>query len=97
MSISIDVDRIAGVLLSSGWIEVADNRDNVSSFGLDAYEYVWSGGGGSTLLHGGSEEAAGIPSTGFHFTATDGTQIMGPLMAIHAVRYAALTSEPEGS
>ena len=35
MSLAIDVDRVARVLLDDGWHDVADD-----SFAIDAYEYV---------------------------------------------------------
>ena len=39
MSLAIDVDRVAAILLIDGWHKVAE-RDGKSSFGMDAYEYL---------------------------------------------------------
>jgi hypothetical protein len=89
MSLAIDVDRIEAVLLPGlGWMTVARRSDGLSSFSMDAYEYVWPSGGNVLLLGGGMEEAAGVPATGFEFTAADGKIIAGPITTILAVRYA---------
>ena len=83
MSLGIDVDEIARVLLADGWHEVVDK-----SFTLDAYEYMWE----HDLLHGGG--ASGICATGFLFKTTGTisgsprTSVMaGPLTSKLAVGY----------
>ena len=75
MSLSIDVDKVIGVLLADGWHEVGGD-----SFTLDAYEYL----SGDQLVHGGGQ--SGVCVTGFEFTDIGGYVIAGPLTAIHAVR-----------
>ena len=90
MSLEINVDRVWGVLLSDGWHDVAPQADDkgISSFNLDAYEFVWD----ETLIVGGGT-VAGVPSTGFSFRevvknppSTQVRRIAGPLTAILAVR-----------
>lgn len=39
MSLAVDVDRVAQVLLADGWHTV-DFNEGVSSFDLDAYEFI---------------------------------------------------------
>jgi hypothetical protein len=78
MSLAIDVDKVAAVLLAGDWYEVVE-----ASFSLDAYEFIW----GEQLLHGGGR--AGICSTGFSFKISGGALIAGPLDQITAVRYRA--------
>lgn len=91
MSIAIDVDNVASVLLEDGWHEVADG-----SFSLDAYEFIWwsrprqnerGGDNDPDVLHGGGQ--GGVCATGFDFTEKgwDGLRIAGPLTAILAVRF----------
>lgn len=90
MSLYIDVDTVTAVLLADGWHQVAD-----ASFNLDAYEFVWSGTDGITvvesdedallLLAGGRESL--VPATGFSFKEEGGGwQIAGPITSILAVR-----------
>lgn len=43
MSLALDIDRVNSVLLADGWHVVEPLPKGVSSFVLDAYEYVWSG------------------------------------------------------
>jgi hypothetical protein len=76
MSLSIDVDKVRGVLLADGWHQVVGN-----SFDLDAYEYMH----GDTLIHGGGE--GGMKATGFRFKDANGP-VYGPLSSILAVRLA---------
>jgi hypothetical protein len=89
MSLAIDVDTIARVLLADGWHNVTDN-----SFTIDAYEFLWSGRTGTRvadldpardplLLHGGGN--SGVCATGFAFTTTGGKHVSGPLTAVLAV------------
>lgn len=44
MSLAIDVDTVVRVLLADGWHDVED-----ASFGLDSYEYLWSGRSGVSV------------------------------------------------
>lgn len=78
MSLAIDLDSVAAVLLDDGWHEVLDE-----SFAIDAYEYTWAHGGG----------AAGICAAGFSFLTREhdlGVSgrilIAGPLTAVRAVK-----------
>lgn len=95
MSLAIDVDLVREVLLADGWHEVLD-----ASFGLDAYEFLWSGRDGVTVReverqdprarvltqHGGGQ--SGICATGFQFRSPEGW-MSGPLTSVLAVRHAA--------
>jgi hypothetical protein len=40
MSLAINVDRVEAVLLADGWHEVSLNDESVSSFTLDAYDFI---------------------------------------------------------
>jgi hypothetical protein len=75
MSLAIQVDNVAAVLLPDGWHDVADN-----SFNIDSYEYVH----GDLTVHGGGW--GGVCSSGYSFTEPDGTAFAGPLTAIVGVR-----------
>lgn len=77
MSLAIDVDRVASVLIADSWYAVAD-----SSFTLDSYEYLWDG---AAVLGGGQDPL--LPAIGFEFTESSGYVMAGPLTAILAVRY----------
>jgi hypothetical protein len=91
MSLAIDVDRVAAVLLVDGWHEVAerDERDGRSSFGMDAYEFLEPHPDSSKnpLMHlkGGQEPL--VPATGAHWTEPDGVTVFCPVTAILAVKY----------
>jgi hypothetical protein len=76
MSLAIDIDHVAEVLLDDGWHTVA-----AQSFTLDAYEYIAD----SELVHGEGE--FGVCANGFSFTdGTEQRRILGPLTAILAVQ-----------
>lgn len=91
MSLQIDVDRVASVLIAGEWYEVVDN-----SFGLDSYEFgvyypdeSYLSGKGFDCVHGGGN--SGVCAIGFAFRVKHGlsetTWMYGPLTAIQAVRY----------
>jgi hypothetical protein len=81
MSLAINVGEVWRVLLADGWHDVAPSADSnqVSSFKLDAYEYV------DGDLSGGQERAAGVSVLGFSFSEDGGGQLYGPLTSILAV------------
>ena len=89
MSLSIDVDRISGVLLGDGWHKIASREDGRSSFGMDSYEFLepHPDSKRDPIMHlkGGQEDL--IPATGSHWTEPDGSTVFCPLTAILAVRY----------
>ena len=78
MSLWIDLDRVAAILLSDGWHHVTND-----SFDLDAYEYHDDG---DALLLGG--QVAGVCSTGAKWQEASGTWVVCPLTAILAVQLA---------
>ncbi len=90
MSLAIDVDKIAAVLLIDGWHDVASS-DGRSSFGMDAYEFLEPHPDPSKnpLMHlsGGQEKL--VPATGAHWTEADGASVFCPVTAILAVKYPA--------
>lgn len=61
MSLWIDTDLVARVLLADGWHVVSSD-----SFDLDAYEFAWEG---RTLMGGGTID--GVSSTGATWFETD--------------------------
>jgi len=75
MSLAIEVDSVASILLSDGWHDVA-----FKSFDLDAYEYLHD----KLVLHGGGQ--SDVCATGFIFTCKDGSIMCGPLTSIQAVK-----------
>ena len=98
MSLCIDVDRVRAVLLADGWHDVATegqcrlSQSSISTFEIDAYEFVQQGG--HDRLLGGQEKH--VAATGFAFTervpAQEGDPyeyraVFGPLTAILAVAY----------
>lgn len=84
MSLGIDIDRVAAVLLADGWHEVKNQ-----SFAMDAYEFLWypdpDDRSRVDVVHGGGDN--GICATGFEFEADDELIYSGPLTSILAVRY----------
>lgn len=80
MSLAIQTDRIAAVLLADGWHECV-----IGSFDVDAYEYMW----GDELLHGGGN--SGVCATGVAFkkvmSAKSYAMVYTPLTAILGVRF----------
>lgn len=84
MSLLIDPNAVTAVLLTNGWHEVGQ-RDGVSTFNLDAYEFGYIQDDGEiTILHGGGR--SGVCAAGFQFE-TAGEYVSGPLTAIFAVRH----------
>ena len=75
MSLAIDTDNVARVLLIDGWHGVVDN-----SFTLDAYEYIE----GERLTFGGGQSPL-IPSAGAMWYGTDGRTYYCPLTSVLAV------------
>ena len=77
MSLAIDVDQVAQVLLVDGW-------HKVESFTLDAYEFIQKHDGKDPIvLHGGGQ--GGVCSTGATWQEK-GASFYCPLTAILAVR-----------
>lgn len=74
MSLRIETDTVAAVLLADGWHEV-----HPGTFNLDAYEYLED----DQLIHGGGH--SGVCATGFTFGSDAGT-LLGPLTSILAIR-----------
>ena len=72
MSLFIEVDQVAAVLLADGWHTVKDR-----SFYLDAYEFQHDG-----VLLGGAD----VCSTGAIWTEADGAIVCCPLTAVLAIR-----------
>ncbi|MHD0306042.1 hypothetical protein [Rhodococcus erythropolis] len=64
------------VLLADGWHKVRPE-----TFDTDAYEYL---DGHDVQVYGGT--VPGVPSTGFCFEDEDGSEIVGPLTSILAIR-----------
>ena len=84
MSLAIDVDRVSAVLLIDGWHKVDFNKEDTSSFALDAYEYIQKNEGrDDEILHDGG--ADGICATGAAWSEK-GSPIACPLTSILAVR-----------
>ena len=82
MSLSIDIDEVGSILLADGWHDVASNEDGVSTFDIDAYEYLqkWANYGKDKFecLHSGG--------AGFGFTDIDGNYVFGPVNSILAIK-----------
>ena len=86
MSLNIDVDDVVKVNISGTWHDVYQYNEGVSSFFLDAYEFIYD----QNLEHGGGQ--GGICATGFTFIdAETNLTISGPLTSIIAV----MTADPE--
>jgi hypothetical protein len=88
MSLAIDIDKVSRVLLADGWYTVAFDERKVSSFDLDAYEYLQypkdPRRGPHVLLGGGVLPL--VPSTGFVFKDAETKRLIyGPITAILAV------------
>jgi len=81
MSLAIEIDNIAGVLLRDGWHEVVEK-----SFTIDAYEYVHQQEGDRELLVGGGT-VAGVSSTGAAWREAGGGWVACPVPSILAVKY----------
>lgn len=87
MSLAIDVDEVAEVLLPDGWHKVADK-----SFVIDAYEYM----DGKELVFGGGHAKEVIPSTGACWKESNGAMVYCPLTSIIAVKSARATAGDTG-
>ena len=87
MSLAIQVNEVAAVLLTTGdWLPVEEG-----TFNIDSYEYV----DGDKILFGRGR--SGSSALGFQFRSPDGQQVSGPLSAIVAVRRAVETAEAIGN
>lgn len=99
MSLAIDVDRVAEVLLADGWheVETYKGRPDVSTFDVDSFEFLkhpdgcdgdgmdaHGGGHESRLLIGGGAEPL-VPATGATW-AEKGRQVYCPITSILATR-----------
>ena len=94
MSLAIDVDRVAAVLLADGWHKVDFDEKGVSSFALDAYEFIREHGQGKApdLLHGGGQsDVCAIGATWLEKDAS----FYCPLTSVLAVRYDAKGGKPK--
>jgi len=81
MSLAIDVDRVAEVLLRDGWHKVDTyGKGRESTFDLDAYEFLHES---RERLPGGAEPL--FPRTGATW-AENGRQVYCPVTSILAVR-----------
>jgi hypothetical protein len=77
MSLDIDTEGVAEVLLSDGWHVV-----HGKTFELDEFEFTYQG----RRVHGGGD--SGVCATGFSFvTDQEGSRLAGPLTSILALRY----------
>jgi hypothetical protein len=85
MSLAIDVERVSAVQITGQWYDVLPTADGVSSFSIDAYEFVWDHGEGNIeVMHGGGEN--GICSKGAIFKHTLNEWIAVPFDRIQAVK-----------
>ena len=83
MSLFIDIDCIAEVLLADGWHKVSEK-----SFGLGCYEFHHQQ---KLVLRGG---VAGVAATGAIWQEPDGTSVACPLTAVLAVRFREKAKKP---
>ena len=93
MSLAINANIVSAVLLADGWHGVEWLDADLSSFTLDAYEYLDGekevGQGNAFVLLGGGQEKH-VPSTGFTFIEMiefTKMRVSGPLTAVLAVRH----------
>ena len=88
MSLEIDVEKIAEVLLADGWHKVSLVGDGRSSFGMDAYEFHEPDPEENPVPQekGGQEQA--ISRSGARWTESDGSRVFCPVTSILAVKYA---------
>ncbi len=96
MSLAIDVDKVAEVLLPDGeWYKVANG-----SFNLDSYEYIWdtSGEKGGVFensfmtVFGGGNSKEVIAATGASWRDVESRMYFCPLNSVLAVKYSAVPS-----
>ena len=85
MSLAINVDRVEAVLLADGWHEVSLNEQNVSSFTLDAYDFIRRVEGKDPIVLLSGVSMAGVPSTGVSWLEK-GVRVSCPLTAVLAVK-----------
>lgn len=90
MSLAIDIDRVTAVLLADGWHTVDTMNQSgrtVSSFSLDAYEFVEhqenQDNGPISRVGGGDGETVGY--TGVYF-ASQGENYYCPLSSVLSIR-----------
>ena len=89
MSLAIDIDRVAAVLLNDGWHNVAWHTDGKSSFDLDSYEI-------GTSWHKNRPRILNDGGPGFFFISDDtGQRIMGPFSSLLALVERPLTEEEQ--
>ncbi len=77
VSLDIDIEDVAEVLLADGWHVVHDR-----TFELDDFDFTLAG----RRVHGGGD--SGVCATGFRFVTDEaGSWIAGPLTSILALRH----------
>jgi hypothetical protein len=76
MSLAIEINRVAEVLIGGTWYRVEMNSESASTFVVDSFEFVPT-----------NAPPIGDVPPGFGFMS-NGQMIFGPLSAIQAVRYA---------
>ena len=77
VSLDIDIEEVAEVLLADGWHVV-----HGKTFVLDDFDFTRAG----RRVHGGGD--SGVCSTGFSFVTDEaGSRIAGPLTSILALRH----------
>ena len=84
MSLAINVDRVEAVLLADGWHEVSLNEQNVSSFTLDAYDFIRRVEGKDPIVLLSGVSVAGV-LTGVSWLEK-GVRVSCPLTAVLAVK-----------
>ena len=88
MSLAIEINRVAEVLIGGTWYRVEMNNESGSTFVLDSYDFVPAGTPGAQDADGAAEASKGNgPPLGFG-CMSNGQMMFGPLSAIQAVRYA---------
>lgn len=83
MSLRIDADRVVRVMVGNQWFEVARNTKGISTFYIDAYEFVAGDDNRHPMFGGGQDHL--VPAAGFGFKTTTGTHLFGPLTALQLV------------
>jgi hypothetical protein len=87
MSLSIDIQKIASVLLADGWHQVV-----LGSLELDGYDFMRQN---AIVLTGAVTN--GLPATGARWKEAGDVVVACPVTAILAVKLSAPTSVYEGS
>jgi hypothetical protein len=93
MSLEIDVEKIAEVLLADGWHKVSAVGDGRSSFGLDDYEFHAAPVQEKPHPQPNADQQAKAgqdqPATsGARWSESDGSRVFCPVTSILAVKYA---------